>query len=99
MAVADVKNYETFGWLVLLAPAGAPKPITDKIYGVLAQTLQDPMVREHLGAEPVSLGPEELGSSSRQKPSSRRCSSRVATTTRQITASLATCTWRLHNEC
>ncbi len=30
-AEAGVKGYETFGWLALLAPAGTPKPIVDKI--------------------------------------------------------------------
>ena len=62
-AEAGVKNYETFGWLALLAPAGTPKPIVDKIYGALAEAVKDPAVRDRFvefGAEPVSPGPEEL---------------------------------------
>jgi len=62
-AEAGVKNYETFGWLALLAPAGTPKPIIDKIYKALAEAAKDPTVKTRfieLGAEPVSPGPEEL---------------------------------------
>jgi tripartite-type tricarboxylate transporter receptor subunit TctC len=62
-AEAGVKNYETVGWLALLAPAGTPKPIIDKIYKTLAEAAKDPAVKAHfieLGAEPVSSGPDEL---------------------------------------
>jgi tripartite-type tricarboxylate transporter receptor subunit TctC len=62
-AEAGVNDYETFGWLALLAPAGTPKPIIDKIYSALAQAVQEPIVKERFleqGAEPVSPGPEEL---------------------------------------
>ena len=62
-AEAGVKNYETFGWLALLAPAGTPKPIIDKIYRALVEAVKDPTVKARfieLGAEAVSPGPEEL---------------------------------------
>lgn len=62
-AEAGVKNYETFGWLALLAPAGTPKPIIDKLYQALAEAVKDPAIRARFieqGAEPVSPGPEEL---------------------------------------
>ena len=62
-AEAGVKNYETFGWIALLAPAGTPTPIIDKLYKALAQAVMDPTVKEHfieLGAEPVAQGPEAL---------------------------------------
>ena len=64
-AEAGLKNFETFGWLALLAPAGTPKPIIDKIYSALAKAVKDPNVKARfieLGAEPVSPGPEELKS-------------------------------------
>ncbi len=60
---AGVKNYETFGWLALLAPAGTPKPMIDKIYKALAEAIKNPAVKDRFteqGAEPVSSGPEEL---------------------------------------
>lgn len=62
-AEAGVKNYETFGWLALLAPAGTPKPIIEKIYKALAEAVKDPAIRARFieqGAEPVAPGPEEL---------------------------------------
>jgi tripartite-type tricarboxylate transporter receptor subunit TctC len=62
-AEAGLKNYETFGWLALLAPAGTPKPIIEKLYNALAEAVKSPAVRARFiqfGAEPVSPGPEEL---------------------------------------
>jgi len=62
-AEAGVKNYETSAWLALLAPAGTPKPIVDRIYKALAEAIKDPTVKARFteqGAEPVSPGPEEL---------------------------------------
>ena len=60
---AGVKDYETFGWLALLAPAGTSKAVVDKIYKALADAMKDPAVKDRFleqGAEPVSPGPEEL---------------------------------------
>jgi tripartite-type tricarboxylate transporter receptor subunit TctC len=58
-----VKNYETFGWLALLAPAGTPRPVLDRIYKALVEAVKDPTVKARFleqGAEPMSPGPEEL---------------------------------------
>lgn len=62
-AEAGLKNYETFGWLALLAPAGTPQPIIEKLYNALAEGVKNSAVRARFtqfGAEPVSPGPEEL---------------------------------------
>src|SRR3984893_11391096 len=62
-AEAGVKDYETFGWLALLGPAGMPKPAVDKIYKALEEAVNDPAVRKRFveqGAEPVAPGPAEL---------------------------------------
>ena len=62
-AEAGVRNYETFGWLALLAPAGTSKAVVDKIYKALVDAVKDPAVKDRFleqGAEPVSPGPEEL---------------------------------------
>jgi tripartite-type tricarboxylate transporter receptor subunit TctC len=62
-AEAGVKNYETYGWLALLAPAGTPQPIVDKLYKALQEAVKDPSVSSKFvdqGAEPVAPGPEEL---------------------------------------
>jgi tripartite-type tricarboxylate transporter receptor subunit TctC len=56
-------NYETFGWLALLGPAGMPKPLVDRLHKALEEAVSDPSVRSRFveqGAEPVSPGPEEL---------------------------------------
>jgi len=62
-AEAGVKDYESFGWLALLGPAGTPKPVIDKLYKALQEAVNDPAVRARFveqGAEPVASGPEEL---------------------------------------
>mgnify|MGYP005856508763 CR=1 FL=1 len=62
-AEAGVPNYVTGAWFALLAPAGTPKPIIDKLYGALKEAIDDPHVRQRFseqGAEPVAPGPEEL---------------------------------------
>jgi tripartite-type tricarboxylate transporter receptor subunit TctC len=62
-AEAGVKDYETFGWLALLGPAGTPKPVIDKLYKALDEAVNDPAVRARFveqGAEPAASGPEEL---------------------------------------
>jgi tripartite-type tricarboxylate transporter receptor subunit TctC len=62
-AEAGVKDYVTGAWFALLAPAGTPKPIIDKVYAALQEAIKDPHVRQRFteqGAEPVSPGPEEL---------------------------------------
>ena len=59
-AEAGLKDYNSYAWLALLAPAGTPKPIIDKLYAALAEALKDPTVRSRFteqGAEPVALGP------------------------------------------
>jgi tripartite-type tricarboxylate transporter receptor subunit TctC len=62
-AEAGVKNYETVGWLAMLAPVGTPKPVIDKVYEALANAMKKQTVKARyaeLGAEPVAPGPEEL---------------------------------------
>ena len=60
---AGIANYETFGWLALLAPAGTPKPIIDKLYRALAEAVKEPALKARFidqGAEPTAPCPEEL---------------------------------------
>ena len=62
-AEAGVKNYVTGAWLALLAPAGTPKPIIDKLYKALVEALKEPSLKERFseqGAEPSAGGPDEL---------------------------------------
>jgi tripartite-type tricarboxylate transporter receptor subunit TctC len=62
-AEAGVQNYETFGWLALLGPAGMPKEAVDKIYGALRIAVNDPAIKAKFseqGAEATSPGPDAL---------------------------------------
>ena len=56
MAEAGVPGYSALQWYGLLAPAGTPQPIIDKLQAAVADALRLPEVRERLaqdGAEPV----------------------------------------------
>ncbi len=62
-AEAGVKNYETFGWLALLGPAGIPNEAVEKIYGALKVAVNDPAIQAKFseqGAEPTAPGPDAL---------------------------------------
>lgn len=46
MDESGIKNLELASWNGLMAPAGTPKPIVDKLYGEVAKILNDPEVRK-----------------------------------------------------
>jgi tripartite-type tricarboxylate transporter receptor subunit TctC len=57
-----VKGYATTSWVGLAAPAGTPKPILDKLYGVVAKTAKDPAFVEKLaklGVIPIANSPDD----------------------------------------
>jgi tripartite-type tricarboxylate transporter receptor subunit TctC len=52
------------GWQGLVAPAGTPPDVVERLSGVLREVLQKPQVRERLLAQaiiPAYLGPKEFG--------------------------------------
>ena len=60
-AEAGVPKLDTSGWFGMLAPAGTPRAIVDKIAADIAQVLAMPEIAENLrgqGLEPTGLGPE-----------------------------------------
>lgn len=60
---AGVKNYETAAWLALLAPAGTPKSVIDRVYAAMKSAMQQPDVIEQykkIGAEALAPGPDAL---------------------------------------
>jgi tripartite-type tricarboxylate transporter receptor subunit TctC len=62
-AAAGLPGYEAVSWYALMAPAGTPKDIVEKIHSDVAKVLQFPEVRERLagmGAEPSGEAPAEL---------------------------------------
>ena len=63
-AEAGIKNYESSGWLALLAPHGTPKPIIARLNEELVAAVKDPQVAAKIveqGAEGTSTTPEGLG--------------------------------------
>jgi tripartite-type tricarboxylate transporter receptor subunit TctC len=62
-AAAGIPGYEAVSWYALMAPAGTPKDVVEKIHSDVAKVLQFPEVRERLagmGAEPSGEAPAEL---------------------------------------
>ena len=63
VAESGVPGFETAGWWGALAPAGTPKPIVERWYGVFGKALQAPEVKDRLsgeGAEVVGSTPAEF---------------------------------------
>ena len=62
-AAAGLPGYEAVSWYALMAPAGTPPEVIEKIHADVAKVLQFPEVRERLagmGAEPSGEAPAEL---------------------------------------
>ena len=62
-AASGLPGYEAVSWYALMAPAGTPREVIEKIHSDTAKTLQLPEVRERLagmGAEPSGESPTDL---------------------------------------
>ena len=63
MVEAGVPGFELTGWLGLFAPAGAPRPVIERLYAAMRETLSSPQLSERfpaLGYEPVGSTPDEF---------------------------------------
>jgi tripartite-type tricarboxylate transporter receptor subunit TctC len=63
IAEGGVPGFEATIWLALMAPAGTPKPIVDKLNAAINQTigrLEIVSAWDHLGATPMTMTPAEL---------------------------------------
>ena len=63
VAEAALPNYDLSLWYGLLAPAGTPQPIIQRLHAELARIIALPAVTQQwatLGAEPVSTTPEQF---------------------------------------
>jgi tripartite-type tricarboxylate transporter receptor subunit TctC len=63
IAEAGVPGYESVQWYGVLAPAGTPRDVVQRLYTEIAKALRSGDVRERLaadGAEPVGNTPEEF---------------------------------------
>jgi tripartite-type tricarboxylate transporter receptor subunit TctC len=64
VAEQGLPGFEALSWYALMAPAGTPAEVVDKIAGDAARALRAPDVRERLlglGANPVGNSPAQLG--------------------------------------
>jgi tripartite-type tricarboxylate transporter receptor subunit TctC len=63
IAEAGLTGYEASSWFGILAPAGTPKEIVDKLSQTIAKALQTPEMKERLsaqGADAVGSTPEQF---------------------------------------
>src|SRR5262249_58127307 len=63
IAEAGVPGYESTIWLGLMAPAGTPKPIVDKLNAEINKAINRPEVKaawEQQGAVPLVMTPAEF---------------------------------------
>ena len=57
-----LKGYSSYNWTGVLAPAGTPRAVIDRIHAVLAKSLANPEIRkqmEAIGHEVAGDGPAE----------------------------------------
>ena len=60
-----IPGFLTGSWQGVLAPAGTPKPVIEKLHAEMAKIVKMPDVQEKLatlGAEPIEMTPDEFGS-------------------------------------
>ena len=63
IAEAGVPGYEAVQWYGVLAPAGTPRPIVQRLHDEIVKILQQPNVKELLvkdGGEPIGSTPEQF---------------------------------------
>lgn len=68
--VAELAQFEVIAWQSLVAPAGTPKDVLERLNRLLVQMLEQPAVRERLqreGVEPRSGSPEQLSATIRSE--------------------------------
>jgi tripartite-type tricarboxylate transporter receptor subunit TctC len=60
----ELPGYELIAWFALVAPAGTPREVVDRLYDVTAKALAKPDVRARfssLGTDVAVMNPEQLG--------------------------------------
>jgi tripartite-type tricarboxylate transporter receptor subunit TctC len=57
LAEAGLPGYEALQWFGLVAPAGTPRPIIDKLYANLVKALDDPDLRKRFAEEGITPAP------------------------------------------
>ena len=67
---AGVPGYEAIGWFGVVAPAGTPRPIVERLNAEIRAALQDPEIRGRAtdaGTEPFTSTPEEFSAMIREE--------------------------------
>jgi tripartite-type tricarboxylate transporter receptor subunit TctC len=67
---AGVPGYEAIGWFGVVAPAGTPRPIVERLNAEIRTALQDPAIRERAlaaGTEPFTATPEAFSAMIREE--------------------------------
>jgi tripartite-type tricarboxylate transporter receptor subunit TctC len=65
IAQAGLPGFELDNWGGILAPAGTPRAVIDRLNGEITRTLRDPQVVQRLAAQGIDAipsTPEEFGS-------------------------------------
>jgi tripartite-type tricarboxylate transporter receptor subunit TctC len=57
VAESGVPGYDLYGWICLLAPAGTPPAVIEKLNGALRQALGKPEVREAFAKQGIDVAP------------------------------------------
>jgi len=68
LAEQGLTGFDVTSWYALVAPAGTPQPIVERLHAEIAKALAEPDVRERiagLGAEPVGNSPTEFAAMQR----------------------------------
>ena len=63
IAEAGVKGYEANNWKGLVAPAGTPRTVIQRLHKEIVATLKEPVIAERMaraGLEPVGDSPAEF---------------------------------------
>lgn len=69
-AEQGMRGFSSYNWNGILAPAGTPKPVIDRVHAALSAPLHDPATRRQLeatGVEPAGEGPEEYAAFIREE--------------------------------
>jgi tripartite-type tricarboxylate transporter receptor subunit TctC len=69
-AEAGLADFDVTTWYGILAPAGTPRPIIQRLNAELTKMMQAPEIRERLaamGTDPLTSTPEELGAYIKQE--------------------------------
>jgi len=64
MVAETLPGFLTGSWQGLLAPAGTPKPVVDKLHAEVQRIVALPDIKERLttlGAEPLAMSPDQFG--------------------------------------